>query len=106
MPKKSECQEMGLYSITLDDIISSSEAPRCHVPNTPHSPAQQITEDQKETPQGTIPPPYHLLLFCPCPMSFSSRRRNYLLTPHRRDGLIEWYVCMFVSRVVVNNVMM
>jgi hypothetical protein len=23
-------------------------------------------------------------------MSFSSRRRNYLLTPHRRDGLIEW----------------
>ena len=25
-------------------------------------------------------------------MSFSSRRRNYLLTPHRRDGLIEWYV--------------
>jgi hypothetical protein len=24
-------------------------------------------------------------------MSFSSRRRNYLLTPHRRDGLIEWY---------------
>ena len=29
-------------------------------------------------------------------MSFSSRRRNYLLTPHRRDGLIEWYVfCLF-----------
>jgi hypothetical protein len=25
-------------------------------------------------------------------MSFSSRRRNYLLTPHRRDGLIEWLV--------------
>lgn len=24
-------------------------------------------------------------------MSFSSRRRNYLLSPHRRDGLIEWY---------------
>ena len=23
-------------------------------------------------------------------MSFSSRRRNYLLIPHRRDGLIEW----------------
>jgi hypothetical protein len=23
-------------------------------------------------------------------MSFSSRRRNYLLTPHRRDGLVEW----------------
>ena len=99
---------MGLYSITLDDIIMIGEAPRCHVPNTPHSPAQQITEDQKETPQGTIPPPYHT--YCSsapaCPMSFSSRRRNYLLTPHRRDGLIEWYVCMFVSRVVVNNVMM
>ena len=29
-------------------------------------------------------------------MSFSSRRRNYLLTPHRRDGLIEWYVRLFV----------
>jgi IMP-specific 5'-nucleotidase len=27
----------------------------------------------------------------PQAMSFSSRRRNYLLTPHRRDGLIEWY---------------
>ena len=25
-------------------------------------------------------------------MSFSSRRRNYLLTPHRRDGLIERFV--------------
>ena len=25
-------------------------------------------------------------------MSFSSRRRNYLLMPHRRDALIEWYV--------------
>ena len=23
-------------------------------------------------------------------MSFSSRRRNYMLQPHRRDGLIEW----------------
>lgn len=23
-------------------------------------------------------------------MAFSSRRRNYLLTPHRKDGLIEW----------------
>ena len=27
-------------------------------------------------------------------MSFSSRRRNYLLTPHRRDGLIEWWACI------------
>lgn len=27
----------------------------------------------------------------PQAMSFSSRRRNYLLAPHRRDGLIEWY---------------
>jgi hypothetical protein len=30
-------------------------------------------------------------------MSFSSRRRNYLLTPHRRDGLIEWYVVTGVN---------
>ena len=34
-------------------------------------------------------------------MSFSSRRRNYLLTPHRRDGLIEWYVKRYRSLVVV-----
>ena len=103
MPKKSECQEMGLYSITLDDIISSSEAPRCHVPNTAPPHVKPNKQKIKSTIPYNIP---HLLLFCPCPMSFSSRRRNYLLTPHRRDGLIEWYVCMFVSRVVVNNVMM
>lgn len=35
-------------------------------------------------------------------MSFSSRRRNYLLTPHRRDGLIEWYV-VFVVRSGVRS---
>jgi len=27
---------------------------------------------------------------CDLFMSFSSCRRNYLLTPHHRDGLIEW----------------
>lgn len=32
----------------------------------------------------------HPKTHCIARMSFSSRRRNYLLTPHRRDGLVEW----------------
>mmetsp|Transcript_24513 Transcript_24513/g.35892 ORF Transcript_24513/g.35892 Transcript_24513/m.35892 type:complete len:526 (+) Transcript_24513:203-1780(+) len=35
-------------------------------------------------------------------MSFSSRRRNYLLTPHRRDGLIEWMKCMLQHSFVLD----
>jgi len=35
-------------------------------------------------------------------MSFSSRRRNYLLTPHRRDGLIEWMKSMLQHSFVLD----
>lgn len=35
-------------------------------------------------------------------MSFSSRRRNYLLTPHRRDGLIEWMKSMLMHSFVLD----
>jgi len=35
-------------------------------------------------------------------MSFSSRRRNYLLTPHRRDGLIEWMKSMLNHSFVLD----
>mmetsp|Transcript_10647 Transcript_10647/g.31487 ORF Transcript_10647/g.31487 Transcript_10647/m.31487 type:complete len:551 (-) Transcript_10647:663-2315(-) len=35
-------------------------------------------------------------------MSFSSRRRNYLLTPHRRDGLIEWMKEMLMHSFVLD----
>jgi len=35
-------------------------------------------------------------------MSFSSRRRNYLLTPHRRDGLIEWMKRMLMHSFVLD----
>jgi IMP and pyridine-specific 5'-nucleotidase len=35
-------------------------------------------------------------------MSFSSRRRNYLLTPHRRDGLIEWMKSMLHHSFVLD----
>eukprot|EP00934_Nitzschia_sp_Nitz4_P009053 Nitzschia sp. Nitz4//scaffold171_size48012//41509//43076//NITZ4_007133-RA/size48012-augustus-gene-0.29-mRNA-1//-1//CDS//3329538725//9043//frame0 len=35
-------------------------------------------------------------------MSFSSRRRNYLLTPHRRDGLIEWMKSMLSHSFVLD----
>ena len=34
---------------------------------------------------------HYIYIFWLIGMSFSSRRRNYLLTSHRRDGLIEWY---------------
>ncbi|KAG7351506.1 IMP-specific 5'-nucleotidase [Nitzschia inconspicua] len=35
-------------------------------------------------------------------MSFSSRRRNYLLTPHRRDGLVEWMKQMLTHSFVLD----
>ncbi|OEU12137.1 IMP-specific 5-nucleotidase [Fragilariopsis cylindrus CCMP1102] len=35
-------------------------------------------------------------------MSFSSRRRNYFLTPHRRDGLIEWMKSMLMHSFVLD----
>ena len=35
-------------------------------------------------------------------MSFSSRRRNYLLTPHRRDGLVEWMKKMLMHSFVLD----
>ncbi|GMI02876.1 hypothetical protein TrVE_jg4770 [Triparma verrucosa] len=35
-------------------------------------------------------------------MSFSSRRRNYMLTPHRRDGLIEWMKHMLQHSFVLD----
>ena len=35
-------------------------------------------------------------------MSFSSRRRNYLLTPHRRDTLIEWMKTMLGHSFVLD----
>lgn len=35
-------------------------------------------------------------------MSFSSRRRNYFLTPHRRDGLIEWMKNMLMHSFVLD----
>jgi len=35
-----------------------------------------------------------IILYLKVTMSFSSRRRNYLLSPHRRDALIEWYVAV------------
>lgn len=35
-------------------------------------------------------------------MSFSSRRRNYLLTPHRRDGLIESMKSMLMHSFVLD----
>mmetsp|Transcript_26748 Transcript_26748/g.39565 ORF Transcript_26748/g.39565 Transcript_26748/m.39565 type:complete len:480 (+) Transcript_26748:163-1602(+) len=35
-------------------------------------------------------------------MSFSSRRRNYLLTPHRRDSLIEWMKAMLMHSFVLD----
>jgi IMP and pyridine-specific 5'-nucleotidase len=35
-------------------------------------------------------------------MSFSSRRRNYLLSPHRRDGLIEWMKSMLTHSFVLD----
>lgn len=35
-------------------------------------------------------------------MSFSSRRRNYLLTHHRRDGLIEWMKSMLMHSFVLD----
>jgi len=35
-------------------------------------------------------------------MSFSSRRRNYLLTPHRRDGLISWMKSMLMHSFVLD----
>jgi IMP and pyridine-specific 5'-nucleotidase len=35
-------------------------------------------------------------------MSFSSRRRNYLLVPHRRDGLIEWMKSMLQHSFVLD----
>mmetsp|Transcript_1756 Transcript_1756/g.4037 ORF Transcript_1756/g.4037 Transcript_1756/m.4037 type:complete len:511 (+) Transcript_1756:411-1943(+) len=35
-------------------------------------------------------------------MSFSSRRRNYLLTPHRRDGLVEWMKEMLMHSFVLD----
>lgn len=35
-------------------------------------------------------------------MSFSSRRRNYLLAPHRRDGLIEWMKSMLMHSFVLD----
>ena len=35
-------------------------------------------------------------------MSFSSRRRNYMLVPHRRDGLIEWMKSMLMHSFVLN----
>jgi len=35
-------------------------------------------------------------------MSFSSRRRNYLLTPHRRDSLIEWMKAMLQHSFVLD----
>jgi len=35
-------------------------------------------------------------------MSFSSRRRNYLLTPHRRDGLVEWMKNMLTHSFVLD----
>mmetsp|Transcript_1259 Transcript_1259/g.2734 ORF Transcript_1259/g.2734 Transcript_1259/m.2734 type:complete len:606 (-) Transcript_1259:102-1919(-) len=35
-------------------------------------------------------------------MSFSSRRRNYLLTPHRRDGLIECMKSMLMHSFVLD----
>jgi IMP and pyridine-specific 5'-nucleotidase len=37
-----------------------------------------------------------------CAMSFSSRRRNYMLVPHRRDGLIEWMKNMLQHSFVLN----
>jgi len=35
-------------------------------------------------------------------MAFSSRRRNYLLTPHRKDGLIEWMKSMLNHSFVLD----
>ena len=35
-------------------------------------------------------------------MSFSSRRRNYLLTPHRRDGLVEFMKSMLTHSFVLD----
>ena len=35
-------------------------------------------------------------------MSFSSRRRNYMLQPHRRDGLIEWMKHMLQHSFVLD----
>jgi len=35
-------------------------------------------------------------------MSFSSRRRNYLLTPHRRDGLTEWMKSLLTHSFVLD----
>uniref|UniRef100_A0A7S1FSJ5 IMP-specific 5'-nucleotidase 1 n=1 Tax=Corethron hystrix TaxID=216773 RepID=A0A7S1FSJ5_9STRA len=35
-------------------------------------------------------------------MSFSSRRRNYMLTPHRRDGLLEWMKKMLQHSFVLD----
>jgi hypothetical protein len=32
----------------------------------------------------------------------SSRRRNYMLVPHRRDGLIEWMKTMLMHSFVLN----
>jgi IMP-specific 5'-nucleotidase len=40
--------------------------------------------------------------FCFLTMSFSSRRRNYLLTPHRRDGLVEWMKKMLMHSFVLD----
>ena len=34
--------------------------------------------------------------------NISSRRRNYLLTPHRRDGLIEWMKSMLMHSFVLD----
>eukprot|EP01083_Nonionella_stella_P241924 844325_1 len=35
-------------------------------------------------------------------MAFSSRRRNYLLTPHRKDGLVEWMKSMLNHSFVLD----
>ena len=44
-------------------------------------------------------PPYHPTHNI---MSFSSRRRNYMLTSHRRDGLIEWMKSMLHHSFVLD----
>jgi len=43
-----------------------------------------------------------IILFTLPKMSFSSRRRNYFLIPHRRDGLIEWMKSMLMHSFVLD----
>ncbi|GMH49002.1 hypothetical protein TrRE_jg7258 [Triparma retinervis] len=59
--------------------------------------SNHFTPNKQSSTHSSAPHTHHTPI-----MSFSSRRRNYMLTSHRRDGLIEWMKSMLHHSFVLD----